>query len=62
MLLPQVRLFEKIISLGVKPENIFVVPKVYSANDFVIREISNLGCFILEDIFFEKNVSFDKTH
>lgn len=63
MLGPQVVLFQKLIDLGLPPRNIFILPKVYSANTLIMAELERMGCNIFrEATIFDPSISFDESH
>lgn len=58
---PQKVLFEKIISLGFLPENIFLLGKAYSTNSSVLDEIKSSGIYVVQPPY-DANRSFDEQH
>lgn len=63
MLEPQLRMFKKLIALGFRAQNIFILPKVYSANESVMRDLEKLGLTIFRDALnFPLDQSFDLFH
>src|SRR3974377_580152 len=44
----QVALIRRLLSLGFKPEQIFVLPKVYSTIKTAKKSIQDLGCKVLD--------------
>lgn len=63
MLEPQFRMLKKLISIGFFAKNIFLLPKVYSANESVIDAFEELGCTVFEEaLSFPLNQSFDAFH
>jgi hypothetical protein len=46
LLEPQLRMFEFLIGLGLKPENVIIAGKAYSTNSFVAERFAALGCVV----------------
>lgn len=46
LLEPQLRMFEFLIGLGLKPENVIIAGKAYSTNSFVAERFAALGCIV----------------
>lgn len=62
MLEPQLRLIKVLTEKGILPTNIFVMGKVYSCNENIIKDIESLGCyFFSESNDFKPHISFDKS-
>lgn len=61
LLEPQKIMFQKIMGLGILPENMFILGKAYSTNDDILNECKNLGIFTLQPKY-NPNVSFDDQH
>jgi len=63
MLEPQLRMFQKLIALGFTAQHIYILPKVYSANESIMKELENLGCTIFRSALeFLLDQSFDVFH
>ncbi|MFZ4649002.1 MAG: hypothetical protein ACOYMB_05265 [Patescibacteria group bacterium] len=63
LLTPQLAMFSCFIKLGIKAENILILPKAYSANKEVIEDPKNLGCCVFEEAMnFNVRESFDSFH
>jgi hypothetical protein len=63
MLEPQLRMFQKLIALGFRAQNIFILPKVYSANESIMKSMESLGLTIFRSALdFPLDQSFDLFH
>lgn len=63
LLEPQLAMFRWFIKLGIKADNILILPKAYSANKEIIVDLKKLGCFVFEDALnFDGRESFDSFH
>lgn len=63
LLQPQVVMFRWFIALGIPAGNIWVLPKIYSANQLIAEELINTGCFVAtEALKFSTQQSFDDFH
>lgn len=63
MLEPQIRLFKKLVEIGIPAGNIYILPKAYSANESVMQELEALGCVVFRmALRFSINRSFDEFH
>ena len=63
LLTPQLEMFRWFIGLGVKAENILILPKAYSANKEVVDDLKKLGCSVFEKALnFDGRESFDSFH
>jgi len=58
---PQKVMFQRLISLGFLPKNIFIMGKIYSTNYDVLKEMRSLGMYVLETGF-QTQVPFDAQH
>ncbi len=63
LLTPQLEIFSWFIKLGIKAENILILPKAYSANKEIIEDLKKLGCSVFEEALnFNGHESFDSFH
>ena len=60
LLEPQLKMFEKLIEFGFRPENIYVIGKVYSTNKTISEELQNKGVHVLQTNF--SGEAFDVEH
>src|SRR3989338_257818 len=60
LLEPQIEMYNGFIELGVKPENIHALGKIYSSNKSVIEDLKALGIQALQPAFLGK--PFDEEH
>lgn len=58
---PQKKLFQEAVSFGFKPENIFILGKIYSTSDEVFSELRQLGFSVIQPKF-NPDKSFDQQH
>lgn len=58
---PQKIMFEELIKIGIKPENIFLLGKTYSTSFDVLQEMKNLNINIFQPDF-NQSISFDDQH
>ena len=61
LLEPQKIIFEELISIGIKPENIFLLGKSYSTSFEILEELKDLKINIFQPEF-NQNISFDEQH
>lgn len=60
LLEPQLKMFRWFIRLGIPSAHIYILPKVYSANPSILKELSELGCTInTKALEFSPEQSFD---
>jgi len=63
LLQPQVEMFQWLIKLGLPAGNIWILPKVYSANQLIAQELISMGCFVVMDALkFRTDQDFDTFH
>ena len=63
LLLPQLEMFKLFVKLGFVPSQIFILPKIYSANESIFSELKNLGCTMFEEaLTFQPSQAFDDFH
>lgn len=60
LLEPQIEMYKGFIEIGIKPENIIILGKIYSTNQSVLDELKNLGIKVLQPQFSGK--AFDEEH
>jgi hypothetical protein len=61
LLEPQLRMFEFLIGLGLKPENVIIAGKAYSTNAVVAKKFAALGCVVAPfSTQFEPRKRFDE--
>ncbi len=57
---PQIEVYKGFIKLGIKPENISALGKIYSTNFEILKELNDLGIKAIQPIFTGK--AFDEEH
>ncbi len=61
LLVPQKEMFKSLISLGFSAQNIFLLGKIYSTNNEILKELQELGICVIQPEF-NRHISFDMQH